>query len=83
MYSIMHNAMKKTQVYLYQDQIAQLKHLALIEQTSYAELVRKAISNYLAKAEKNTTKFNWIEHAKKISVPMGGLSQRIDEELYQ
>jgi|GEM_PF-1175029 len=84
LYSIMHHAMKKTQIYLYQDQIASLKHLALTQQTSYAELVRKAVSDYLAKVETKSDKaFNWIEHAKKISVPMGGISQRIDEELYQ
>lgn len=80
----MHNAMKKTQVYLYQDQIARLKHLALIEQTSYAELVRKAVSEYLkTNQNRKTERLNWVETSQKLAVPMGGISQRIDEELYQ
>lgn len=84
LYSIMHHAMKKTQIYLPKDQFFQLKHLATVQQTSYADLVRRAIDEYLKKDQKQRSKaFSWAESAEKYAVSMGGnVASRIDDILY-
>jgi hypothetical protein len=47
-------------------------------------LVRKAVSEYLkTNQNRKTERLNWVETSQKLAVPMGGISQRIDEELYQ
>ena len=43
------NGMQRTNIYLDEDQIRALKHLAAEEKQSVADLVRRAVDTYLAK----------------------------------
>ena len=76
--------MIKTQIYLAEDQMISLKEMANKQGKSYAELFRTALTQYLEKT-KNFKKKNvdWARVAKDYAEPMGGISQKIDEELYQ
>jgi len=83
-YSIMHDTMIKTQVYVAEDQMMALKEVASKSGKSYAELFRTALALYLEKMNISKKKnIDWSLVAKKYAEPMGGLSQKIDEELYQ
>ena len=84
LYSIMHHAMVKTQIYLTPEQLLSLKQLAVKQNTSYALLVRVAVDSFIKNSQnKEKTAFSWAEHARKVAVPMGGnVASRIDEILY-
>jgi len=80
----MSTTMIKTQVYLDQDQFGSLKYFAAQSKTSYAQLIRDAVSSYLEKVGHSNEKINWSKRANRVSTSMGGdLSQNIDEELYK
>ena len=71
--------MKKTQVYLPQEQWLQLSALAGQRDTSSAALIRQAVDDLLDKL--NNQRLSWGEVADKVSEPLGG-DINIDKELY-
>ncbi|MBU0978997.1 MAG: hypothetical protein ABIJ33_05015 [Patescibacteria group bacterium] len=76
--------MIKTQVYLTESQMMALKEVAQKQGKHYAELFRTALADYLKKMKvTRKKKVDWAQVAREYAEPMGGISQKIDEELYQ
>jgi len=75
----------KTQIYIDQDILNDVKYLAAKKHIPYSELIRDAVAEYLPKMRKKISKkkkFDWAEEAKKYATDMGGIAQHIDDELY-
>jgi hypothetical protein len=83
-YSIMQNTMIKAQIYVTEDQMSALRGVANIQGKPYAEVFRTALAYYLEKMQGSRKQgVDWVKVAKDYAEPMGGISQKIDEELYQ
>ncbi len=72
--------MKKTQIYLPEEQWLELKYLASKQNTSVASLVRQTVAQLLQSQRQLKPQSTWADLATKISRPLGKID--IDQEVY-